>query len=217
MVRLVLLSGSLRHASTNSAVIRAAARCAEKYMAVGEVSILPLRNFPLFDEDIEELGDPPMVAVAKQAVRAADGILIATPEYNGAMSGVVKNAVDWLSRPWGRSPLTDKPVATVSAAPGSGGGRKGQETLREVLDELGASVVPHDILAISSSRSLFDDNGEVADAGTLMQINLLVCELIASCTQLESLTGECRDFSMMHRSRMSGTEVRLKSLHPSCE
>ena len=177
----------------NSAVIRAAARCAEAHPAVGEASILSLRDFPLFDEDCEGPGEPAVIAAAKRAIRAADGMLIATPEYNGAMSGVVKNAVDWLSRPWGNSALTDKPVVTMSAAPGSRGGRKGQEILRDVLDELGARVIPHDILAISGTGDLFDDRGEVVDHETLQQIGLLVSILIAGCIDQQALTAEYQD------------------------
>jgi chromate reductase, NAD(P)H dehydrogenase (quinone) len=192
-MKLVLMSGSLRHGSLNSAVIRAAAKYAERHPAVGGSSVLSLRDFPLFDEDIEGPGEPPAVVAAKRAVCAASAILIATPEYNGAMSGVVKNAVDWLSRPWGGSPLTDKPVATVSAAPGPGGGRKAQEILRGVLSELGARVIPHDILAISGTSGLLDNNGEVAEAGALLRIGLLVSTLVASCADQGSLTAEYRD------------------------
>jgi chromate reductase, NAD(P)H dehydrogenase (quinone) len=187
------VSGSLRAASMNSAVIRAAAGCAVRHHSVSEVSVLSLRDIPLFDEDVEEQGDPPAVAAAKRAVRAADGLFVATPEYNGALSGVLKNAVDWLSRPWGSSPLTDKPVVTVSVAPGSRGGRRAQETLREILDELGAWVIPHELLAISGTRDLFDAKGEVADAGTQARLDALVAVLVAGCAGQRSLTAEYRD------------------------
>jgi chromate reductase, NAD(P)H dehydrogenase (quinone) len=188
MVELVFLSGSLRHGSMNSAVIRAAVRCAEKHPAVDRISTLSLRGIPLFDEDIEELGDPPAVAAAKQLVQAADSVFIATPEYNGALSGVLKNAIDWLSRPWGSSALTDKPVITVSAAPGLSGGRSGQVTLRQILDELGAWVVPHDLVTISAAHGVFDGKGEIADVEILTRIDLLVATLVASCTDQQSLT-----------------------------
>lgn len=192
MVKLVLFSGSLRRASMNSAMIRAAARHAGKHPAVGAATILSLREFPLFDEDCEGPGEPAVIAAAKRAVHAADGLLIATPEYNGAMSGVVKNAVDWLSRPWGSSPLTGKPVVTMSAAPGPRGGRNGQETLRDSLDELGARVIPHDLLAIPGT-GLLDDQGEVADHETLRKIGLLVSILVATCTDQQELATEYQD------------------------
>lgn len=191
MVEFVFISGSLRHGSINSAVIRAAIRCAEKYPVVDRISTLSLREIPLFDEDIEELGDPPAVANAKRLVQAADSVFIATPEYNGALSGVLKNAIDWLSRPWGSSPLTDKPVITVSAAPGLGGGLSGQVTLRQILDELGAWVVPHDLVTISAAHGVFDSKGEIADIEILTRIDLLVASLVASCTDQQSITVDC--------------------------
>lgn len=175
MVDLVLLSGSLRRASMNSAVIRIAARSATVNAHVGAVSILPLREIPFYDGDVEKVGDPPAVRAAKEIVDAADGLLIATPEYNGAPSGVLKNALDWLSRPWGDSVLTGKPVATVSAAPGAGGGRKAQLCLREILTELGAEVIPYEPLALSvTGRQVSAD------------LDALVSALVAACRQRES-------------------------------
>jgi chromate reductase len=177
----------------NSAVVRAAARQAEEHPAVDRVSIMSLREIPPFDEDIEELGDPPPVAIAKRLVQAADGICIATPEYNGALSGVLKNAIDWLSRPWGNSALTDKPAITVSAAPGRSGGRSGQLTLRQILDELGAWVIPHELVTISAAPGVFDSKGEIADVEILTRIDLLVASLVASCTDQQSLTVDYKD------------------------
>jgi len=192
MVKLVLISGSLRRSSVNSAAIRAAERIATRHPQVAAVSILPLHDIPLFNEDVENAGDPPSVSLAKLAVSATDGILISTPEYNGAMSGVMKNAVDWLSRPWGNSPLTAKPVATLSAAPGTGGGRKAQNALRPVLRELGADVVAHDLVTVSGAEELLDATGEMSDRAVLIQITALVSVLVARCADLQPSAAEGR-------------------------
>lgn len=189
MVKLVLISGSLRRGSMNSAMIRAAHRIAVRNPQVEAALILPLHDFPPFDEDVEMAGDPPPISLAKLSVAGADGILIATPEYNGAMSGVLKNAIDWLSRPWGNSPMTAKPVVTMSAAPGSRGGRKAQAVLRPVLQELGADVVPHDLVAVSGAGDLFDATGEVSDRAVLAQVAVLVSALVARCMEVRSPVG----------------------------
>jgi chromate reductase len=185
MVKLVLISGSLRRDSLNSTVIRAVERIALRHPQIEAVSILPLHDIPPFDEDVELIGDPPSVSAAKRMLDGADGLLLATPEYNGAMSGVLKNAIDWLSRPWGNSSMTAKPVATLSAAPGMGGGRKAQAALRPVLEELGADLVRHELVAVSGAGDRLDVTGELSDRAALAQLTVLVSALVARCTQVQ--------------------------------
>ena len=151
--------------------------------------MLSLHDFPPFDEDVEIIGDPLPISLAKLSLACADGILIATPEYNGAMSGVLKNAIDWLSRPWGNSPMTAKPVATLSAAPGMGGGRKAQAALLPVLQELGADLVLHDLVTVSGARDLLDATGEVSDCAVLAQMSALASALVARCVDVRSSVG----------------------------
>ncbi|HTZ45341.1 MAG TPA: NADPH-dependent FMN reductase [Jatrophihabitans sp.] len=189
MVTLVLISGSLRRGSVNSALIRAAQRVAARHPEVTASSILPLHDFPPYDEDAEAVGAPLTIVRARRQVSEADGLLMATPEYNGAMSGVLKNAVDWLSRPWRSSPLTAKPVVTLSAAPGAGGGIKGQITLRPVLAELGADVVPHDLVAVPGAPDLLDADGELGSDAVLAQLEMLVDTLVARCVEIRSPVG----------------------------
>ncbi len=123
------ISGSLRRHSHNTVLLRA---CQELAPADVEVVIRRLHDVPLYDRDLEEHGFPAPVRELREAIGAADGLLLATPEYNRSVSGVLKNAIDWVSR--GKdSPLEDRPTAVLSAA-GRGGGRRAQAHLTEILE-----------------------------------------------------------------------------------
>ena len=127
-IRLLGLSGSLRAASYNTALLRAARR-----LAPGDVEVVlhPLDDLPFYDGDVEARGLPSAVVALRAAIEGADGLLIATPEYNRSTTAVLKNAIDWASR--GRpSPLDRKPAALLSAAGGSGG-RGAQQHLRDAF------------------------------------------------------------------------------------
>ena len=127
-VRLLGVSGSLRQDSLNTALLRAAQELAPGHI---EVVIHRLDDIPLYDGDVEARGFPDAVSALRAAMTAADGLLVAAPEYNHSVSGVLKNAIDWASRrPDG--PLDRKPTALLSAAGGSGGANA-QAHLREVL------------------------------------------------------------------------------------
>lgn len=135
-VTLLGLSGSLREASGNSALLRAARELAP---ADVEVVVHPIGDLPFFDRDLEVLGAPDEVARFREAVEAADGLLLATPEYNASTSAVLKNAIDWASR--GRpAPLDGKPVALLSAA-GRSGGARAQSHVRDMLRHNRARVL----------------------------------------------------------------------------
>ena len=114
------IAGSLRSASYNRALLRAARELAP---AGAEIVDFDLRELPFYDGDVEAAGDPEAVAAFKDAIRAADALLIATPEYNHGLPGVLKNAIDWASRPALASPLAGKPVAIMGASTGRGGTR----------------------------------------------------------------------------------------------
>lgn len=137
-IHILALAGSFRRGSSNQALIRAA-----RELAPGGVRIddLDLRTLPFYDGDLEVAGDPERVVALKSAIAGADALLVATPEYNGSVPAVLKNAVDWASRRRPDSPLKGKPTAVMGASPSPGGMRRAQEHLREVLDRAGTDVV----------------------------------------------------------------------------
>ncbi len=137
-VRILALSGSFRSGSYNQALIRAARELAPGYVQIVDFD---LRTVPFYDGDLEAQGDPEEVTALKEAVARADALLIATPEYNGSVPAVLKNAIDWASRRPPDSPLKDKPAAVMGASPSGGGTWRAQAYLREILDRAGADVV----------------------------------------------------------------------------
>jgi chromate reductase, NAD(P)H dehydrogenase (quinone) len=126
------IAGSLRRGSYNRSLIRAAIE-----LAPAGTTVIPydLMDLPMYNGDVEAEGDPEAVAAFKHAINAADSLLIATPEYNHCVPGVLKNAIDWASRPARSSVLTGKPVAIMGATPGSGGTARAQAHLRDGLGQ----------------------------------------------------------------------------------
>lgn len=156
MTKLLGISGSLRQDAVNTKLIREAARVYGSESFVEADLNIPLYNGD--DEDRDGLPDAVQTLVAQ--IAEADGIIISTPEYNAAISGVLKNALDWVSRskpnPWLR-----KPVAVMSAAAGRAGGVRGQTMLRSCLTPFNVRLVPTSELAIASAASEFDENGQL--------------------------------------------------------
>ncbi len=174
--RILALSGSLRRGSYNTALLRAAAEAAPAGCAV---EVRTLADIPLYDDDVRTReGFPPPVADLRDAVRAADALLIATPEYNYSFSGVIKNAVDWISRPPDQ-PFAGRPVAVVSASPGITGGIRAQWALKPVLAALGARVLFRPELAVGDARAKFDEAGRLVDAETRTRLAALLEALLA--------------------------------------
>jgi chromate reductase, NAD(P)H dehydrogenase (quinone) len=182
MTKLVMISGSLRSASTNSALVRAAAQSALVHPDVEDVQVASIRTIPSFDQDVEDAGDPPAVLALKELVSAADAVLISTPEYNSSVPGVLKNALDWLSRPYGESSLTGKPVATISASPSQYGARWAQEHLHVVLRGAGARVLNTDCVVVAASDQCVRDD-RVVDPDVLHVVQGLVAQTVAACTR----------------------------------
>src|ERR1041384_3685194 len=133
------VAGSLRRGSYNRGLIRAAIELAPSGTTVTQWD---LDEIPLFNADLEALGDPVPVAAFKQAIASADALVIATPEYNHCVPGVLKNAIDWASRPARRSVLTDLPVAIMGASSGGGGTARAQAHLRDGLTYTRGLVLP---------------------------------------------------------------------------
>jgi chromate reductase, NAD(P)H dehydrogenase (quinone) len=130
-VRILGFAGSLRQGSYNRALLRAASELAPEDMLI---EIFDLLQIPLYSADVEARGDPEPVAAFKQAIRQADAVLMVTPEYNHGVPGVMKNAVDWASRPARSAVLNAKPVAIIGASPGVTGTARGQSQLRQAFE-----------------------------------------------------------------------------------
>ncbi len=135
---LLAISGSLRRGSYSSAILTA---LAEAVSDRAEMRLHPLREVPLYDQDLDTGTPLPVVSGLRQAIGGAQGIVIASPEYNHGMSGVLKNALDWASRPFGQSTLTGKPVLTITSSPAFTGGVRAHAQLNETLASIAARVV----------------------------------------------------------------------------
>jgi chromate reductase len=159
-MRVLGIAGSHRSGSYNAALLRAAREVAPIGMEIEEFDI---RELPFYDGDVEAAGDPASVRSFKEAIRDADALLIATPEYNRGVPGVVKNAVDWASRPALASVLTGKPVAIMGASTGRGGTARAQEQLRSALEYSRANVLEQPELLVPEAYMAFDEAGRLVD------------------------------------------------------
>jgi chromate reductase len=158
--RVLCVAGSLRRDSWNRRVLTAAARAAPKGL---ELSLFDdLAAIPMFNEDTEQ-GEAAGVHALRSAVAMADGLLLATPEYNHSLPGVLKNAIDWLSR-GSPSALVDKPVAIIGASAARWGTRLAQAALRQVLTATEARVMPAPTLFVAHASESFDVDGQLRDA-----------------------------------------------------
>jgi chromate reductase, NAD(P)H dehydrogenase (quinone) len=176
-VRVLGISGSLRRDSLNSALLRAAA---ERLPAGAElVEFGNLREIPPYDSDVEEEGVPEVVEELREAVRSADAVLLATPEYNHSLPGQLKNALDWVSRPAGESALRGKPAAAIGASTGMFGAVWAQAEARKVLGALGGRVVEAELPVAHANELLVDGRLELSpeQAGELEEI---LAELVAA-------------------------------------
>jgi chromate reductase, NAD(P)H dehydrogenase (quinone) len=160
-VRVLGISGSLRRGSHNSALLRAAGDLVEQHGVEFEV-FDGVKAIPPYDEDDDVGAGPAPVARFRQAIADADAVLFATPEYNSSIPGLLKNAVDWASRPPGESPLRNKPVAVIGASTGSFGAVWSQAELRKVLGATGARVADVE-LAVGHAHEQLDAAGHLAD------------------------------------------------------
>ena len=181
-VRIVGMSGSLRAGSTNRALIRAARDLAPAGVTVEEFD---LRHIPPYDGDVEAAGDPEPVRAFKGAIRGADAILIATPEYNRGTSGVLKNAIDWASRPALASPLAGKLVGVMGASAGMRGTASAQEQVRAALAFSRARVLDEPEVLVPESYAKVAD-GRLVDAETRGEVAGLVRALAGASVELKA-------------------------------
>lgn len=179
MAHLVGLSGSLRKASFNTRLLRSAA----SLMPEGStLDVRTVHGIPLFDGDEETAsGLPEPVAVLKEVIAGADGLIIASPEYNNSVPGVLKNAVDWLSRPPAdiSRVFEGKPVALCGASTGGFGARLGQTAWLPVLHCLGAAVYAGRRLEVSRAREVWREDGTIADEAIVKRLTRFLDGFVA--------------------------------------
>ena len=173
-VRIFGIAGSLRRASYNRAALRAATQLVPQDAAL---DIFELDGIPGFNQD-EEQNPPNKVVELKKRIRAADAILIATPEYNYSIPGVLKNAIDWASRPYGDSAWNGKPVAIMGASIGNIGTARAQYHLRQVFVFLNMFPVNQPEVMIGNAAERFDAQGNLTDETTKDFIRKLLQSLV---------------------------------------
>lgn len=159
-MKILGISGSLRRDSHNTRLLRAAASALPPEVEL--VVYDGLRDLPPYDADLDTQPGDPAVARLRGEIAEADGVLIATPEFNGSIPGVLKNALDWASRPFPGSSLNGKPVAVIGASTGLFGATWAQAEVRKVLGVIGADVIDGE-LPIGQADSAFDDDGRLLD------------------------------------------------------
>ena len=169
------IAGSLRKASHNRSLLRAAQELAPPEM---EIRIFDrMADIPLYNEDVEAVGEPELVGALRRAIAEADALLVATPEYNHGVPGVLKNAIDWASRPLRGSVLQGKPTAILGASPGLTGTARAQTQLRQAFILTGQLVVVQPEILVYRAHEKFDAEGKLTDAKTRELVGKLLVEL----------------------------------------
>lgn len=182
--KLVGFSGSLRRLSYNRGLLHAAT---EVLPAGVTLDIVPIDDIPLYNADIESAdGIPPAVTRLKDAIAGADGLLLATPEYNNGIPGVAKNVIDWASRPPADAAriFSGKPVAIMGASPGGFGTILSQDAWLSVLRTLGTRPWFEGRLMVSRAGDLFDDQGRLTDDKTRQRLREFIAGFV-SCLEKE--------------------------------
>jgi chromate reductase, NAD(P)H dehydrogenase (quinone) len=181
IVNILGFAGSLRKGSYNRSLLRAAS---ELLPENATLEIFDLEGIPPFNQDLEKT-PPPKVSEFKAKIRAADAILIVTPEYNYSVPGVLKNAIDWGSRPPGDSAWPKKPLALMSASTGMLGGSRAQYHLRQTLLFLDVIPVTKPEVFVTFAAQKFDENGKLTDENT----RGIVKQLLQALVDLAIRTG----------------------------
>ncbi len=179
--KILAFAGSLRKGSYNKALIRAAVELAPKNITI---EVFDLEGIPPFNQD--NVNTPPkLVAEFKEKIRNADALLIATPEYNYSISGVLKNAIDWASRPLQGNPLEAKPVAIMSASTGRLGGARAQYHLRQTFVFLNIYPINRPEVMLSNAAENIDADGKLTNEQTRMLIKQLLEVLVTWTNRLK--------------------------------
>lgn len=174
-IKILGIAGSLRKASYNRALINTAQQLAPPGTTVEAFDIL---GIPPFSED-DEKNVPARVTEFKKAIRAADAILFATPEYNYSMPGVLKNAIDWASRPYGDSAWMGKTAAIIGASVGRMGSARAQYHLRQVCVYLDVNVINQPEVMVANAPEMFDEQGNLTHESSRKSIRALLEALVA--------------------------------------
>ncbi|MBI1764040.1 MAG: NAD(P)H-dependent oxidoreductase [Acidobacteria bacterium] len=174
-IHILGIAGSLRRASYNRAALRAAAQLVPEGAVL---EIFELDGIPLFNQD-EDQNPPAKVVELKRRIRAADAILFVTPEYNYSIPGVLKNAIDWASRPYGDSAWNGKPAALMGASVGTFGTVRAQYHLRQIMVFLNMFPINQPEVMIGSAHTRFDQEGNLTDEPTQEFIRQLLQNLVA--------------------------------------
>ena len=183
------ISGSLRRASFNTALLHAAAGVTP---AGSTIDIRSIAGIPLYDGDVEARdGIPGEVSAVKDAIAGADGLLIVTPEYNNSIPGVLKNAIDWLSRPPAdiKRVFGGRPVAIIGATPGLGGTRLAQAAWLPVLRTLGTAPWFGGGLLVASAATVFDAEGRIVDDAIRARLETFVKGFVEFADRMSPRTG----------------------------
>ena len=174
-VRILGISGSLRKGSFNSAALRAARELAPQGMSIEIFDIAPI---PLYNEDVKAQGFPPPVEELRRKVLEADGVLLASPEYNYSVSGVLKNTIDWVSRPPAQ-PFDGKPIAIMGASGGVLGTARAQYHLRQMFVFMNGHVMNRPEVMIPQAQNKFDAEGKLEDQPTRDFVSALLVAFAA--------------------------------------
>ena len=171
-MKILGISGSLRQSSFNTRLLEAAGAIAAEEGS--SVELFDLSDIPFYNEDIDGEQKPDAVAALIEAIDNADGLLFASPEYNYSVSGVLKNAIDWASRPAYKSVLAGKPSGIVSASVSPMGGVRGQIHLRDILAGTLTPVYPAPDYLLAAAQEAFDGDGALSDATALRRLDRLI-------------------------------------------
>lgn len=181
-VEVAAIVGSLRRQSYNRALLRTTILVQPENMHIYEVAI---DRVPFFNEDLEREGDPPPVAELKRTLARADAVLILTPEYGYSIPGVLKNALDWASRPTNRSVLRGKPVAIMGASVGRSGTMRAQLHLRQIFVQIGMVPIPEPEVYVTFAKDKFNGLGELSDQTSLELTKQLLDNLVEWTVMLQ--------------------------------
>ncbi|HEY7244542.1 MAG TPA: NADPH-dependent FMN reductase [Xanthobacteraceae bacterium] len=184
-IKVVGISGSLRKGSYNSALLRAAAELLPDGMTL---DVVDLAELPFYNNDVEQQGLPPGVQRFRERIAGADALLLAAPEYNFSISGVLKNALEWASRP-PDPPMSGKPCALMGASVSPLGTARGQFHLRHVCVSLNAIALNTPHVDVTEARKKFDDAGRLIDQPSLDSIRQLLAELRTFTLRLRGETS----------------------------
>ena len=161
-MNIIAISGSLRKGSYNTMLLKEFSKLAPEGM---QIEILEIGNLPLYNSD-DEATYPEEAQALKDKIAAADGLIVATPEYNRSIPGVLKNAIDWVSRPYGKNSFAKKPILVAGVSGGKIGTAVAQNHLRQIMLHLDADIIGQPELYLGPAKEIFDEEGNIISDST---------------------------------------------------